>query len=73
MRIEALERISSDGYVLEKDDVLTVPDEIGASWCRNGWGRDTSGAVETGERRVLDARLLVDNVAVGHKASNLEG
>jgi len=73
MRVEALERISSDGYVLAKEDILTVPDEIGASWCRNGWGRDTSGAVETGERRVLDARLLVDNVAVGHKASNLEG
>ena len=73
MRIEALEKISSDGYVLEKDDILTVPDEIGAGWCRNGWGRDTAGAVETGERRVLDARLVVDNSTLGHKATNLEG
>jgi len=73
MRVEALERISSDGYSLEKDDVLTVPDEIGAAWCRNGWGRDTAGVVETGERRVLDARLVVDNSTLGHKATNLEG
>ncbi len=61
MKIEALESIKSDGYVLDAEDVKTVPDEIGQRWCAAGWARDTSGVVPTGERRVINAELAVKN------------
>lgn len=73
MRVEALERISSDGYVLEKGDILTVRDEVGAVWCAAGWACDTSGALATGERIVMDARLTINPSTHGHKVPNLEG
>ena len=63
MKIEALESIKSDGYVLDAGDVkANVPDEIGAGWCQAGWAKDVSGSIETGERVVLNAKLAVDNV-----------
>lgn len=61
MKIEALEAIKSDGYVLDAEDVKTVPDEIGAKWCAAGWAKDTTGTVATGERKVLDARITVSS------------
>lgn len=64
MKIEALEAIKSDGYVLEAEDVKTVPDEVGARWCEAGWARDLAGTVPTGERKVLDARVMVDSAAL---------
>ena len=51
MKVEVLEvKLSSDGFVGEKGDMFTVPDDVGAAWCKNGWARDVSGTVETGER-----------------------
>lgn len=61
MKVEILEvRLSSDGYVGEQGDRLTVPDQVGAKWCAHGWARDLDGAIATGERRVVNARLDVD-------------
>jgi hypothetical protein len=71
MKIEALESIKSDGYVLDPEDVKTVPDDIGASWCAAGWARDTSGAVATGERTVLNAKLAVNNVSLSVKSNTV--
>ena len=71
MRVEAINGIKSDGYVLSAEDVVTVPDEIGAKWCKHGWARDTSGAVPTGERRVLNASLDVDNVVTVQGATEI--
>lgn len=63
MKIEALETIKSDGYVLDAGDVKqNVPDEIGAVWVKAGWAKDLDGTVETGERVVLNAKLAVDSV-----------
>ena len=64
MRIEALEAIKSDGYVLDKDVVKSVPDEIGAAWCAAGWARDTAGLVPTGDRKVIETRVKVDTSAL---------
>jgi hypothetical protein len=71
MKIEALESIKSDGYVLDPEDVKTVPDDIGARWCAAGWARDTSGAVATGERTVLNAKLAVNNVSLSVKSNTV--
>lgn len=29
-----------------------MPDEIGKTWCRRGWAKDTEGVVPTGKRAV---------------------
>lgn len=63
MKIEALESIKSDGYVLDAGDVKqNVPDEVGAVWVNAGWAKDLEGNIETGERVVLNAKLAVDSV-----------
>jgi len=61
MKIEALEAIKSDGYVLDAEDVKTVPDEVGAKWCAAGWAKDVAGLIPAGERRVINARLAVQS------------
>ena len=71
MKIEALETIKSGGYLLEAEDVKTVPDELGARWCALGWARDVAGVVPTGERQVIDARLSVDSGVLTAKASDV--
>lgn len=60
MKIEALEPIKSDGFVLDSGDIKQqVPDDIGARWCRAGWAKDLDGAIPTGERKVLKVDLDV--------------
>ena len=66
MKFEALEAIKSDGFILDAGDIKThLPDDIGAEWCARGWGRDLDGAIPTGERVVLDARLSVQPIVFG--------
>jgi len=55
MKIEALEAIKSGDYVLTAGDSITVPDDIGAHWCKHGWAKDVAGVITTGERRVINA------------------
>ena len=62
MKIEALESIKSDGYVVTEGDAMTVPDEVGTVWVKAGWAKDVAGTIETGERVVLNAKLAVDSV-----------
>ena len=71
MKIEALERIKSDGYVLDAGVVkVNVPDAIGAAWCSHGWARDLDGAVATGKRQVVDARVDVQPVIHSKEVQN---
>lgn len=65
MKIEALEAIKSDGYVLDAEDTKTVPDDIGARWCAAGWAKDLAGVIQTGERKVV--RVEVNPDSVKHK------
>jgi hypothetical protein len=66
MKIEALETIKAAGYVLDAGDVKqNVPDEIGSKWVQAGWAKDLDGGVPTGERKVLDARLVVEPTVIG--------
>jgi hypothetical protein len=71
MKIEALESIKSDGYILDPEDIKTVPEEVGARWCAAGWARDMSGAVATGERKVLNTKIAVDNISLAVKSANV--
>lgn len=72
MKIEALESIKSDGYVLDAGDVKqNVPDEIATGWVKAGWAKDVDGTVETGERQVLNAKLSVDSVKLVVKSANV--
>lgn len=71
MKVEITEkRLSSDGFVGENGDRFTVPDEVGKKWCALGWAIDLDGIVKTGERKVIDARLEVDNSV--QKSTNTE-
>lgn len=69
MKVEALEVIKSRGYILSEGDIITVPDDVGAHWCKHGWAKDTSGAVQTGERRVINAAVDVDNIVSTQNSS----
>ena len=62
MKIEVLEDLKSDGYVMTAGDIVTVPDATGAFWCAAGWARDVAGEIPTGERKVLNAKLAIDSV-----------
>lgn len=60
MKIEALESIKSDGFVLDAGDIKQhVPDDLGARWCQAGWAKDLDGIIPTGERKVLKVELNV--------------
>lgn len=63
MKIEALEDIKSGDYVLTAGDSLTVPDDIGAHWCKHGWAKDVAGTVATGERRVINTVVTANSGA----------
>lgn len=72
MRIEALEAVKSDGYVLDAGDVKqNVPDDIGEIWVKAGWAKDLDDTVATGERKVLNAKISVDSVKTVVKSANL--
>lgn len=72
MRIEALESIKSDGYVLDAGDTKqNIPDELGEAWVKAGWAKDLDGAVATGERQVLNAKIAVESVKTVVKSANL--
>ena len=45
-------------YNLERDDVITVPDEVGERWVTNGWAEDVAGKVKTGERREVKGQTI---------------
>lgn len=69
MKVEVLEnRLSSDGFLGELGDRFTVPDDVGSKWCKLGWAKDLSGEVATGERKVIDARLDIQNITQTSKA-----
>ena len=71
MRIEAMETIKSNGWVLSAGDSVEVPDGLGLHWVQMGWARDPSGAVETGERRVIRAVLKPNAARSGHSAKEV--
>lgn len=68
MKVEILEeRLSSDGFVGEKGDRFTVPDDVGHQWCQLGWVKDMSGVVATGERKPGASKINVQNIEQGVK------
>lgn len=75
MRIEALENIKSHGFVVTEGDILTVPDEAGLNWISHGWAKDAAGVIPTGERKVIDARIAVQDAVLegGATVPGLEG
>jgi len=71
MKVEILEnRLSSDGFVGELGDRFTVPEYVGVKWCGLGWAKDLSGAVATGERKVINAELKVDNITMDQNSES---
>lgn len=74
MRVEITEPVLRDaGYNLAAGDIITVPDELGATWCGHGWAKDTAGVVPTGERIVTGAHLKVDKITSQATATNVGG
>lgn len=66
MKVEVTEKkLSSDGFIASEGDRLTVPDEVGQSWCKNGWAKDLDGVCPTGERNInpvsINPKKIVSN------------
>lgn len=58
MKVEILEnKLSSHGYYAEIGDRLTVPEEVGIDWCKNGWAKDLSGLISSTDRVVADVTI----------------
>ena len=71
MRVKITEeRLSDAGYVLSKDDTITVDDKLGGYWCDQGWAEDVDGKHPTGERRVIGAELAVEKASHSTKSTN---
>lgn len=45
------------GHNLAKGDRVTVPRELAQGWCAAGWAKALDGSIETGERRVVNAKV----------------
>lgn len=74
MRVKVLEKSLKDGgYNLVEGDTITVPDELGATWCGHGWAEDVDGNVATGERIVQGATLKPNKVSHGSRATKVGG
>jgi hypothetical protein len=57
--------------VFTKDEVRSVPDEVGQYFCANGWAEDVAGDVETVERDAnADVSLDVDSVVSNVEVTN---
>lgn len=54
-----------DEFVM--DDVRTVPDERGAYFVANGWAKDVSGEIATGEAAVGEVSLAIQNAVMGQE------
>lgn len=72
MKVEILEvKLSSDGFNGEQGDRFTVPDVVGATWVSAGWAKDLSGALQTGERKVVgETTIQPANVEVTQGVEN---
>lgn len=76
MKVKILEEsikheIDSTIQVFEKDEVRSVPDNVGEYFCGLGWAEDVSGQVKTGERSTTNrATLKVDNTNNSVEVSN---
>jgi hypothetical protein len=69
MKVEITEtRLRDAGYNLVEGDTLTVPDEVGTTWCHYGWAKDVDGKVPTGRRIVRGATVETENVNLAAKA-----
>lgn len=69
LKVEALEPIKSDGYILNTGDRVTVSMNTGHRWVKHGWAKDLSGLYETGERKVVKATIQPFDVS--HIKKNL--
>ena len=71
MKVEILEqKLSSDGFSGEQGDRFTVPDVIGTAWVLAGWAKDLSGALQTGERKVVGETVQPANVEIAQGVEN---
>lgn len=80
MKVEVLEEHLRDEcietgrrYDLEKGDIATVEESLGLYWCRHGWAKDVSGAVETGERIVRGVQVQPQSARHDVSDTNGEG
>ncbi len=70
MQVEILEeKLSSDGFSLQKGDKITVPHEVGVKWCGHGWAKDTSGAVKTGARNINPVQIQPSKITNANKVT----
>jgi len=72
MKVEILsERLKSDGHCLEKEDRVTVSQEIGIKWCSHGWAKDMEGKVKTGARYINPVKLEVNKITTDTKVTEV--
>jgi len=71
IKIEALERVKSDGFAIETGDIFSVHDDVAHRWCTAGWAKTPGGECKTGERRVIMAVVQPLPAAHSQKAQEV--
>ena len=71
MKIEALTTFLDGRDRFELGDIRTVSDEDGARFCAEGWAKDISGTVPTGDATTGTADLAIHNSTLGTSSTNL--
>ena len=70
MKIECLTTFLDGKDRYESGDVRTVDDEKGAQFVANGWAKDVTGRVVTGDAVTVGADLAINNSVIGLGDSN---
>jgi len=57
--------------VFNKDEIRSVPNNVGEYFCQLGWAEDTSGQIKTGERSTTNrVNLRVDSANTSVEVTN---
>jgi len=68
-RLKTGDPATGQHYNQVKDDVITVPDDLGRAWCDRGWVRDLApeNPYPSAERKPGVQELVVHKATVGAK------
>lgn len=60
-KIEIIQQIKHDGQVYHAGETRMVDDKLAGYFCGNGWAKDSSGAIATGDQELGEKTLDIHN------------
>lgn len=73
MKVKMLEKVLHGRDIFEKDDIRSIPDELGAYFCNCGWAEDIDGNMATSARDTKKVILAPNNAVHSTKVGEANG